>query len=248
MFKRLFFLILIFGTISCTDKSNSFDYELNLILEKGSGSYLTLIPEGDFSLDNLVFTVNDSVLSANVNPRNETYYSVDLQVFSAMRDGTPETAIISYNNTESVIYFTIETCNPRRLTPFYVEPIDDDEFLLEWKTCDELESDFGNLTLNTDYSIVELRTQHVKVFDNYNVIKSLDTTFVVLTDSSYISKEFYPRVIGSDTSTVAVRTFVKVTNVQGPLPDQKRYVHNQKLPILFYDRTSASGGIEVLNR
>ncbi|MEQ9089929.1 MAG: hypothetical protein RIE52_02495 [Balneola sp.] len=251
MFKKIYFSLFIFVIVCSCNSSDQVDYEFKLTLEKqfASTSQLFLSPQGNYEPDLLTFEVNDSIISPSVNQSGEMYYSANLDGFPGIGDSVPEKAKISYNGKESLVVFTVENCSPRKYAGnvFYVNPTDDDQFLLRWRICDQAKSDFENLILNTDYSLVELSTRHLDVNNNFEEIRSIDTSFVSLTDSLFVDKDFYPRRITSDTEDILVQTSIRITNVQGPLPEQKDYLEGQKLPILFYDKTSILGSIQVQN-
>lgn len=250
MFNKIYFSLFIIVIVCSCNSSDQFDYEFKLTLEKGSNpAKIFLNPEGNYDPELLKFVINDSALTASVNPSGEMYYYANLDGFPGIGDSVPEEAKISYNGKESRIVFTIENCNPRKYAGnvFYVDPTEDDEFLLRWRTCDQAKSDFENLILNTDYSLIELTTRHLDVNNHYEEIRSIDTSFVSLTDSLFVDKDFIPRRITSDTEDIFVQTSITITNVQGPLPEQKDYLEGQKLPILFYDKTSILGSVQVQN-
>ncbi len=251
MFNKIYFSLFILVIVCSCNSSDQFDYEFKLSLEKqfSSPSTLFLSPEGNYDPDLLTFEVNDSIISPSVNQVGEMYYYANLDGFPGIGDSVPEEAKISYNGKESLIDFTLETCSPRKYAGnvFYVDPTDDDQFLLRWRICDQAKSDFMNLILNTDYSLIELTTRHLDVNNHYEETRSIDTSFVSLTDSLFVDKDFYPRRITSDTEDILVQTSIKIINVQGPLPDQKDYLDGQKLPILFYDKASILGSVQVQN-
>lgn len=250
MFKKKYFSLFILVIVCSCNSSNEFDYEFKLTLEKGSSTAkLFLNPEGDYDPELLKFAVNDSIVTSAVNQSGEMYYYANLDGFPEIGDSVPEESKISYNGKESLIVFTLETCSPRKNSGnvFYVDPTDDDQFLLRWRICDQAKSDFEDLILNTDYSLIELTTRHLDVNNNYEEIRTIDTSFVSLTDSLFVDNDFYPRRITSDTEDILVQTSIRIINVQGPLPEQQDYLEDQKLPILFYDKTSISGSVQVQN-
>lgn len=237
--------IALFLLLSCTDNSSVPDVEFLLTIDKGgfSSGRVILETNGDVGIDEITFLVNDSLISP-ILVSEQPYFSIEIGSLPSY-DGSPGEVIIRYQGKEEVLAFTNETCTSGRHA-YRIDPSSTDKYYLKWRTCNNSPSDYPSFILNTDYSIIELTSKYFD-FNTTQFFNTIDTTYISLIDSVLIPLEFVPRFIQTDTSVFRINTSAEIINVTGPLPNEKRYLSNRDLSILFYDRTSHIADVWIDN-
>lgn len=240
--KCISMLFISFLIIQGCSKS-SVDYEFILTLEETwENQFLSLELSPNIDLNEVEFVVNDSTIAPYTTLLNTYIYSIPVSEIPTGINSIIE-AKISFNEKEEIVRFTSESCSPSSYPYFNAYILPNDQYKLTWRSCDNLPSRIADddFVINTDYSIVELKSGYTDENENNHQSFTIDTTIISFNNHLYIPIDFVPPM---DFTKINLLTKVRVTNVQGSLPEQKQYLTNREFPILFSKKsTSALGGV-----
>ncbi|MEQ9307946.1 MAG: hypothetical protein RLN90_00720 [Balneolaceae bacterium] len=196
----------------------------------------------NIDLNDVEFSVNDSTIAPHLTLLDNYAFSISVTDIPTGYNSIIE-AKITFNEKEEVVRFTRESCSPSSYAYFNAYIVTDNQYKLTWRSCDNLPSSIApdDFVIDTDYSIVELKSGYTVQNENDPQAFTMDTSIISFNNHLYMPLEFVPPM---DLTKINLLTKVRVTNVQGSLPDQKQYLNNREFPIRFSKKsTSALGGI-----
>ena len=184
---------------------------------------------GSVDIDRVFFALNDSVFSPDL--RNPTAQVIEGSGYSLLlrSDEIFEEILISYNGDTDIFYSPITECFPLE---HYNVVVDTTRNSIGWQTCKETV---------TDYTIVTLNAEERCFSEDKTILK--DTSFIVFSDSLILPNRYIPGY--DDNRTFDRITDIKLTNVKGPLPGEKRNVKRTHFPITFFISSESYGTLYV---
>lgn len=244
---NLYILLIIISGCS-TDSTNIPDIEFILTLDKTQSGRAILRTKGPVEVDNLSFMVNDSTFSQKFDMDGNIFYIADFDGLPERRVGAPGIATIHYAESRADITFVWDgRCNPVYNRPsgtFLARESSTNKFILKWKVCENIASNYDGFYHNTDYSVVEITTEYFNL-NTHQVVQTLDTTFVSQADSAFLPRKFHPEFTSIDSSEIKINTRAFIRNIEGPLPDEKRYLPYKNLNILLYTESYFIGSVRI---